>query len=102
MQQPVVVIIGAGIVGVSTAIWLQRAGVNAILVDRGGPASGTSYGNAGVLAAAAVVPVTVPGLVAKAPGMLLDKNQPLFLNWSYYLACYRGYLDTSPIVIQRK
>ena len=82
-MQPNVVIIGAGIVGVSTAIWLQRAGVNAILVDRGGPASGTSYGNAGVLAAAAVVPVTVPGLVAKAPGMLLDKNQPLFLNWSY-------------------
>ena len=83
MQQPVVVIIGAGIVGVSTAIWLQRAGVKVTLVDRGGPASGTSYGNAGVLAAAAVVPVTVPGLIGKAPGMLLDKNQPLFLNWSY-------------------
>ena len=82
MQQPVVVVIGAGIVGVSTAIWLQRAGVKVTLVDRGGPASGTSYGNAGVLAAAAVVPVTVPGLIGKAPGMLLDKNQPLFLNLS--------------------
>lgn len=78
-----VVIIGAGIVGVSTAIWLQRKGIDVVLVDKGGPASGTSYGNAGVLAAASVVPVTVPGLIGKAPKMLLDKSQPLFLNWSY-------------------
>lgn len=82
-NKPPVVIIGAGIVGVSTAIWLQRAGVDTLLIDREGPASGTSYGNAGVLASSSVVPVTVPGLIGKAPGMLLDKNQPLFLNWSY-------------------
>ena len=78
-----VAIIGAGIVGVSTAIWLQRAGHDVILIDRAGPAEGTSYGNAGVLAACSIVPVTVPGLVAKAPRMLLDPGQPLFLKWSY-------------------
>jgi len=78
-----VVVIGAGIVGVSTAIWLQRKGVDVTLLDRQGPASGTSYGNAGVLASASVVPVTVPGLIGKAPKMLFDNSQPLFLNWSY-------------------
>ncbi len=78
-----VAVIGAGIVGVSTAIWLQRAGVDVILLDRSGPAAGTSFGNAGVLASASVVPVTVPGLIGKAPSMALDKTQPLFLNWSY-------------------
>ena len=79
-----VVVIGAGIVGVSTALWLQRRGVDVILLDRDGPAAGTSYGNAGVLAAASVVPVTIPGLIGKAPGMLFSKSQPLFLNWSYF------------------
>ncbi|PCJ89157.1 MAG: FAD-dependent oxidoreductase [Hyphomicrobiales bacterium] len=78
-----VVIIGAGIVGVSTAIWLQRAGYHVTLVDREGPASGTSYGNGGVLASVGVVPVTVPGLLRKAPKMLFDPNQPLFVRWSY-------------------
>ena len=78
-----IAIIGAGIVGVSTAIWLQRAGVNVLLIDRAGPAEGTSYGNGGVLASCACVPVTVPGLMAKAPKMLLDPNQPLFLKWGY-------------------
>ncbi|MDJ0612509.1 MAG: FAD-dependent oxidoreductase [Rhizobiaceae bacterium] len=77
------IVIGAGIVGVSTALWLQRSGVRVTLVDREGFAAGTSYGNAGVLAASAVVPVTVPGLLKKAPGMLFSGNEPLFLRWSY-------------------
>lgn len=76
-------VIGAGIVGVSAALWLQRAGHSVTLLDRIGPAGGTSHGNAGVLASGAVVPVTVPGLLTKAPRMLLDPDQPLFLKWGY-------------------
>lgn len=78
-----VAVIGAGIVGVSTAIWLQRAGHEVILIDRAGPAEGTSYGNGGVLASCSVLPVTMPGLLRKAPRMLFDPNQPLFLKWGY-------------------
>ena len=61
------VVIGAGIVGVSAAIWLRRAGVEVTLVDRSEPGRGTSHGNGGVLAAAGVAPVTGPGLLRKAP-----------------------------------
>jgi D-amino-acid dehydrogenase len=78
-----IAIIGAGIVGVSTAIWLQRDGHDVTLIDRLGPGEGTSHGNGGVLASCSVVPVTVPGLMRKAPRMLFDPNQPLFLKWGY-------------------
>ncbi len=78
-----VAVIGAGIVGVATAIWLQRDGHKVILIDRKAPGEGASHGNGGVLASCAVVPVTVPGLLAKAPRMLFDPNQPLFLKWAY-------------------
>lgn len=78
-----VIVIGAGIVGASTALWLVRAGFRVTVVDRMGWAAGTSHGNGGVLAAAAMVPVTGPGLVGKAPKMLLDPDYPLFLRWSY-------------------
>ena len=78
-----VIVAGAGIVGVSTAIWLQRFGYQVKLIDRAGPASGTSYGNAGVLASGSVIPVTTPGLISKSPRMLLDPNKPLFLKYSY-------------------
>lgn len=78
-----IVIVGAGIVGVSTAIWLLRDGHDVILVDRAGAGEGTSFGNAGVLASCSVVPVVVPGLMRKAPRMLLSSGEPLFLRWSY-------------------
>ncbi|MCA0870699.1 FAD-dependent oxidoreductase [Seohaeicola saemankumensis] len=96
-----VAVIGAGIVGVSTAIWLQRDGHDVILIDRAGPAEGTSFGNGGVLASCAVVPVPVPGLLAKAPRMLLDSNQPLFLKWRYvprllpWLTRYMGHANAA-------
>jgi D-amino-acid dehydrogenase len=78
-----IAVIGAGIVGVATALWLARDGHVVTLVDRSAPGEGTSHGNGGVLASCAVVPVTVPGLPAKAPRMLLDPDSPLFLRWSY-------------------
>lgn len=78
-----VVVIGAGIVGVSTGIWLRRSGIDVTIIDRGAPGTGTSHGNGGVLAACAMVPVTGPGLIRKAPGMLIDNNFPLFMRWGY-------------------
>ena len=58
-QGKTIAIIGAGIVGVSTAIWLQRDGHKVILIDRAGPGEAASHGNGGVLASCSVVPVTV-------------------------------------------
>lgn len=78
-----VAVIGAGIVGVSTAIWLLRDGHQVILIDRAGPGEGTSHGNGGVLASCSIIPVAVPGLLFKAPRMLFDPRQPLFLKWGY-------------------
>ena len=77
-----ILVIGAGIVGVSTAIWLQRSGASVTLIDRDEPGSATSYGNAGILASASVVPIPTPGILKKVPGMLLNPNKALFLKWS--------------------
>jgi D-amino-acid dehydrogenase len=78
-----VAVIGAGIVGVSSALWLQRAGHDVVLIDRLGIGEATSYGNAGVVACGSVVPVTEPGLLRKLPGYMLSSDGPLFLRWSY-------------------
>ena len=78
-----VLIVGAGIVGVSAALNLQRRGLRVTLADRQAPGEGASFGNAGILVPGAVVPVPVPGLLRKAPGMLLRGKGPLFLRWPY-------------------
>ena len=78
-----VAVIGSGIVGVSTALWLVRDGHSVTLIDRSGPGEGASFGNGGVLAGCSIVPVTVPGLIRRAPRMLMSPDQPLFLRWAY-------------------
>ena len=45
-----VIVIGAGICGISTAIWLQRSNCEVLLLDKAEPGKGASYGNAGLLA----------------------------------------------------
>ena len=96
-----IIVIGAGIVGVSTAIWLMRAGKTVTLIDRAAPGEGTSHGNGGVLASCAMVPVTTPGLGMKGPKLLLDRNFPLFLRWTYlprlypWLRKYMGHANDS-------
>lgn len=83
MGAKTVTVIGAGINGAASAIWLKRAGFDVTLVDKGLPGMGASYGNGCILASCSIVPVTGPGLIAKGPGYLLDPDFPLFLRWSY-------------------
>jgi len=44
-----IVVIGAGIVGMACASFIQRAGHRVTVLDRGAPGEGTSFGNAGGL-----------------------------------------------------
>lgn len=100
-----VVVIGAGIVGVSTALWLLRDGHAVTLVDRSDPGEGTSFGNAGLLASAATLPVPMPGLLRKAPRMALDPRQPLYLRWRHLpqlLPWLRQYLGHASFEAARK
>jgi D-amino-acid dehydrogenase len=78
-----IAVIGAGIVGVCCALQLLRDGNKVTLIDRQGPGEGASYGNGAVLPTDSVVPVATPGILWKAPGMLLDPLGPLRLRWGY-------------------
>ena len=77
------VIIGAGIIGTSCALYLQRAGFQVTLVDKGAPGDGCTFGNSGALGIASVVPLATPGILKDVPKMLFDPNQPLSIRWAY-------------------
>ncbi|WP_377295030.1 NAD(P)/FAD-dependent oxidoreductase [Rhizobium sp. SG2393] len=55
-----VLVLGAGIVGVSSALHLLDRGRSVVLVDRADPGSGTSYGNAGLIERSSVIPYSFP------------------------------------------
>ncbi|BAR54892.1 putative dehydrogenase [Bradyrhizobium diazoefficiens] len=80
-----VAIIGAGAVGVISAIEALREGHRVTLIDPGEPGGeqAASYGNAGWLSSHSVIPPAEPGIWKKVPFYLMDPLGPLAIRWSY-------------------
>ena len=78
-----VTIVGAGIIGLASALALQRDGHRVKVIDRLPPGEGTSYGNAGMIQVDACVPIATPGVLRQLPSMLLDPEGPLVIRWRY-------------------
>lgn len=78
-----IAVIGAGIIGVCSALGLQREGFRVTLIDQGEPGEGASFGNGAIIGDEAVVPVATPGMLWRVPGMLADPLGPLAIRWSY-------------------
>jgi D-amino-acid dehydrogenase len=76
-------VIGAGMVGVCAALYLQRDGHTVFLVEPGVPGEGASFGNAGAFNASSVTPVAMPGVNMNVPKWLKDPLGPLSLRWTY-------------------
>ncbi len=77
-------IIGAGIQGVSNALFLQKKGFDVTLFDRDEPGSPVaSYGNAGHFSPYACVLMNRPDILTDVPAMLLSSTGPLALKWNY-------------------
>lgn len=73
-QDDTVAVIGAGIVGVSCALQLQRRGRRVWLIDRVSPGGETSYGNAGVLTRSSLVAFNNPALWRSLPRLLGNRS----------------------------
>lgn len=78
-----VIVIGAGVVGVCAASFLRRDGHEVILIDPHEPGQGASFGNAGGLNPASIVPLSMPGVVWNVPKWLFDPRGPLAIRWTY-------------------
>lgn len=72
-----VIVLGAGIVGVSAAVAARRHGLSVILVDRREPGCETSYGNAGVLSSGSILPLNKPALWSALPHYITNRHAAL-------------------------
>ena len=95
-----VIVVGAGVIGLSAALALQARGVPVTVIDREGPAAGASAGNMGAFAFTDILPLASPGLMRKAPRWLLDPLGPLSVRPAYALQIapwmYRFWRACSP------
>ena len=80
-----IIVIGAGIIGLSIALKLQSEGRSVTVIDRKGIAAEASQGNAGAFAFSDIVPLATPGIMRRAPKWLLDPLGPLSVPPAYAL-----------------
>lgn len=82
MRAQKIIVVGAGICGLASAIWLRRAGHDVTLIDKDGPGAGASFGNAGLLAEWAIAPTSGPGIGWTGLKYLVSRDAPLSLQYS--------------------
>ena len=76
-------IIGSGIQGVCSALFLQKKGYQVTLFDRDEPGNAASYGNAGHFSPYASVSLNRTDILTDVPSMLFSSRGPLALKWNY-------------------
>ena len=76
-------VVGAGMVGVCCALYLQNEGYEVTVIDLNGPGEETSSGNLGGFGVASCPPAAMPGIIKKVPDMLFKETAPLKLRWGH-------------------
>jgi D-amino-acid dehydrogenase len=106
-----VIVVGGGVIGVCVAFYLRERGARVTIVEKGEIASGSSYGNAGLLVPSHSVPLPHPGVLAQGLRMMLDRTGPFYIRprldldlarwlWKFRGACTDAHVQRSVPVIR--
>ncbi|MFS4492034.1 NAD(P)/FAD-dependent oxidoreductase [Maribacter sp. 2308TA10-17] len=88
-----IVIIGGGIVGLSSAYFLQKEGHQVTVIDKSDISSGASFVNAGYLTPSHIIPMASPGKITQGIKWMFNSSSPFymkprwdtdFFKWSWY------------------
>lgn len=75
-----VAIIGGGIIGLSSAYYLNKAGHEVTVIDKGDLSDGCSHGNAGMIVPSHIIPLAAPGMIAKGIHWMFDSTSPFYIK----------------------
>jgi D-amino-acid dehydrogenase len=80
MKKTEILIIGGGVIGACTALYLTRQGKQVTLVEKKDICSGASHGNACWIAVAHAVPTAAPGVMGQGLKWMLDSGSPFYVK----------------------
>ena len=93
-------IIGGGVVGLCSAYFLQKEGVQVTIIDKTDLSDGASHGNAGMIVPSHFVPLASPGVISQGIKWMFDNKSPFYIKprlsielaqwmWKFYRSCTR-------------
>lgn len=106
-----VIVIGGGIVGLSTAFYLRAEGHEVTLLDKGTITEGASFVNAGYLTPSHIVPLAAPGMISKGLKWMLNSSSPFYIKprldadliswgWKFMRSCSKKHVQRSLAAIK--
>ncbi|TJY37886.1 NAD(P)/FAD-dependent oxidoreductase [Pontimicrobium aquaticum] len=106
-----VVVIGGGIMGLSSAYYLQNQGYQVTVIDQSNMDAGASYVNAGYLSPSHIIPLSAPGVMRKGIKWMFDKSSPLYIKprlesdflrwtWAFNKSCNPRHVEKAAPVIK--
>ena len=106
-----IIVIGGGIVGLSTAYFLHQEGHEVVIIDKTSMTAGASYVNAGYLTPSHIVPLAAPGMITKGLKWMFDSSSPFYIkprldlglmNWGlkFMRSCSKKHVQRSLKVIK--
>jgi D-amino-acid dehydrogenase len=75
-----VVVIGAGMIGLCCAYYLNKKGFQVTVLDNGDGSDNCSYGNAGYFCPSHIIPLASPGIISQGLKWMLDSQSPFFIK----------------------
>jgi len=75
-----VVVIGGGVIGLSSAYYLNKAGYNVTVIERGDITDGCSFGNMGYISPSHFVPLASPGIISQGLKWMLSPTSPFYIK----------------------
>ncbi|MBX2962198.1 MAG: FAD-dependent oxidoreductase [Cyclobacteriaceae bacterium] len=97
-------IIGGGIIGLSSAYYLMKAGHTVTIIDQSDLKDGCSFGNAGMIVPSHIIPLASPGMVAKGLRWMFNSTSPFYVRprlsgelikwgWEFYKHANKNHVD---------
>lgn len=75
-----ITVIGGGIIGLSSAYYLQQAGHTVTVIDRTDLSDTCSVGNAGMVVPSHIIPLAAPGMISKGVRWMFNRQSPFYIN----------------------
>jgi D-amino-acid dehydrogenase len=99
------IIIGGGIIGLCSAYYLQKAGHEVTVIERGDLTNGCSFGNMGYLSPSHFVPLASPGIIAEGFKYMLSSSSPFYikprLNWQLMQWAWHFYKNSNAATVTK-
>ncbi len=86
-------VIGGGIIGLSSAYYLTKAGHQVTIIEQSEMKDGCSFGNAGMIVPSHLIPLAAPGMISKGIRWMFNSNSPFYvkprfssdlIKWGYH------------------